>query len=68
MCVRILSYTSFRLTSIGCAGTATYLTIWPADGIMRMEDVRGVYDGSYFFKVAGKRRDAYIRGGWFSSN
>ncbi|EKM56834.1 uncharacterized protein PHACADRAFT_160363 [Phanerochaete carnosa HHB-10118-sp] len=42
--------------------TATYLTIWPADGIMRMEDVRGVYDGSYFFKVAGDRRQKYLAG------
>ncbi|GJE86773.1 caleosin domain-containing protein [Phanerochaete sordida] len=42
--------------------TATWLTIWPHDGIMRMEDVRGVYDGSYFFKIAGERRQKYVKG------
>lgn len=49
----------FHLTR-RCPGTATYITIWPADGIMRMEDVRGVFDGSYFFKVAGDRRARYL--------
>lgn len=38
-----------------------YLTIWPEDGIMRMEDVRGVLDGSYLFKIAGEGRAAYDR-------
>lgn len=42
---------------------AAYVTIWPADGIMRMEDVRAVYDGSYFWRVAGKRRDKYLTSG-----
>ncbi len=42
------------------AGTATYLTLWPVDGIMRMEDIRGVYDGSYFYKVGGIRRERYL--------
>ena len=42
-------------------GLAAYLTIWPEDGIMRMDDVRGVMDGSYMFKVAGDRRAAYDR-------
>ena len=40
-------------------GLAAYLTIWPEDGIMRMEDVRGVLDGSYLYQVAGDRRTAY---------
>ena len=42
------------------AGTAVWITLWPADGVMRMEDVRGVFDGSYFYKVAGARRAVYI--------
>lgn len=33
-------------------GVATYLLIWPADGMMRKEDIRGIYDGSIFYKKA----------------
>ena len=33
-------------------GLATYLLLWPEDGIMRKEDIRGVYDGSMFYKKA----------------
>lgn len=33
-------------------GVATYLLIWPEDGIMRKEDIRGIYDGSIFYKKA----------------
>lgn len=29
-----------------------YLLLWPEDGIIRKEDVRGVFDGSIFFKKA----------------
>ena len=35
-------------------GLATYLLIWPVDGIMRKEDIRGVYDGSIFYKKAAQ--------------
>ncbi|KAL8722111.1 MAG: hypothetical protein Q9225_001355 [Loekoesia sp. 1 TL-2023] len=31
---------------------ATYLLLWPEDGIMKKEDVRGIYDGSIFYKRA----------------
>lgn len=31
---------------------AMYLLIWPADGIMRKEDIRMSYDGSLFQKKA----------------
>ena len=44
-------------------GMVAYGTIWPEDGVMRMEDVRGIYDASYFFKVAGKKREEYIANG-----
>ena len=33
-------------------GTATYLLLWPADGLMRKEDIRGIYDGSIFYRKA----------------
>ncbi|GAA6056367.1 hypothetical protein JCM3770_005970 [Rhodotorula araucariae] len=35
---------------------ATYLLIWPKDGIMRKEDWRVVYDGSIFGVVAARER------------
>lgn len=34
------------------AGLATYLLLWPEDGIMRKEDIRRIYDGSIFYKKA----------------
>lgn len=34
---------------------ATYLFLWPADGRMMKEDIRGIYDGSIFYKVANRR-------------
>lgn len=34
---------------------ATYLFLWPADGIIRKEDVRRIYDGSIFYEVAAAR-------------
>ncbi|RYP55207.1 hypothetical protein DL768_000201 [Monosporascus sp. mg162] len=34
---------------------ATYLFLWPADGKMMKEDIRGIYDGSIFYKVANRR-------------
>jgi len=33
-------------------GIATYLLLWPEDGIMKKEDIRGIYDGSIFYKKA----------------
>jgi len=29
-----------------------YLLIWPEDGVMRKEDIRGIYDGSIFYRKA----------------
>lgn len=29
-------------------GLATYLLLWPDDGVMRKEDIRRIYDGSIF--------------------
>ncbi|KAI0758845.1 Caleosin-domain-containing protein [Fomes fomentarius] len=37
---------------------ATYILLWPEDGIMKKDDVRRVYDGSIFFDIAAKRTGA----------
>lgn len=41
-------------------GLATYLLIWPEDGILRKEDVRGVFDGSIFYKKAEQHRQKVL--------
>ncbi|KAH7119625.1 Caleosin related protein-domain-containing protein [Dendryphion nanum] len=33
----------------------TYLMLWPEDGRMKKEDIRGVYDGSIFYNIAAQR-------------
>jgi hypothetical protein len=35
-------------------GLATYILLWPEDGHMRKEDIRGIYDGSIFYTVAAR--------------
>jgi len=32
-----------------------YILLWPQDGRLRKEDIRGVYDGSLFFEIARDR-------------
>jgi len=34
---------------------ATYLLLWPEDGIMRKDDIRRIFDGSIFFEMAARR-------------
>ncbi|TKX20187.1 hypothetical protein C1H76_7688 [Elsinoe australis] len=46
---------------------ATYLLIWPEDGILRKEDVRGVFDGSIFQKKADEHAAKKKRGASGSS-
>jgi peroxygenase len=36
-------------------GTATYLMLWPEDGRIMKEDIRAIYDGSIFQRIADKR-------------
>ncbi|TFK71704.1 Caleosin-domain-containing protein [Pluteus cervinus] len=36
---------------------ATYLLIWPEDSRMKKQDVRGVYDGTLFYKISGRKMD-----------
>lgn len=54
-----------RDTYDGCIklGLATYLLLWPDDGVLKKEDIRGVYDGSIFYKKADEyqRRQARPR-------
>ncbi|KAF2855590.1 Caleosin-domain-containing protein [Plenodomus tracheiphilus IPT5] len=39
----------------GLEWIAMYILLWPHDGRLRKEDIRGVYDGSIFFKIAEAR-------------
>jgi peroxygenase len=36
-------------------GGATYLMLWPEDGKMMKEDIRGTFDGSIFYAIAQRR-------------
>lgn len=45
----------FGWTAFVLEWTATYLVIWPADGVLRKEDIRKVYDGSLFQDAADKQ-------------
>ncbi|KAG2023904.1 calcium binding protein Caleosin [Coprinopsis cinerea AmutBmut pab1-1] len=35
--------------------TATYIMLWPADGKMGREDIKGVYNGSIFYMISGRK-------------
>jgi peroxygenase len=37
------------------SGVTTYVLLWPEDGRMKKDDIRGVFDGSIFYEVAAKR-------------
>jgi len=32
--------------------------IWPEDGKMKKEEIRGIFDGSFFYTIAARRRGA----------
>lgn len=36
-------------------GWSAALLLWPKDGRMKKEDIRGIYDGSLFFEIAARR-------------
>ena len=38
----------FGMSASALEWLATYLLLWPEDGIMRKDDVRRIYDGSIF--------------------
>jgi hypothetical protein len=44
-----------RINWLICLGFATYLMLWPEDGRMMKEDIRGIYDGSIFYTLAARR-------------
>ncbi|KAL8903824.1 MAG: hypothetical protein Q9207_003684 [Kuettlingeria erythrocarpa] len=52
----------FGWTACALEWTATYLLIWPEDGIMKKEDVRGIYDGSIFYKRAQETKRKRFKG------
>lgn len=35
---------------------ATWILLWPEDGRMMKEDIRGVYDGSIFYRIAERKK------------
>ncbi|KAG8928832.1 hypothetical protein FRC02_006407 [Tulasnella sp. 418] len=39
--------------------SSTYIFLWPQDGRMRKEDVKGVYNGSIFWEIEkqGKKKE-----------
>ena len=40
---------------------ATWILLWPHDGVIRKDDVRAIYDGSIFWRIA-KERGVQLRG------
>ncbi|GAA5998376.1 hypothetical protein JCM5350_005882 [Sporobolomyces pararoseus] len=52
---------------------ASYLLIWPKNGIVMKEDLRTIYDGSIFYSIANKestirKRDHHFYSGLFKEN
>lgn len=37
-----------------------YILLWPEDGVMTKEEVRGVFDGSIFYAIAEQRTKALV--------
>ncbi|KAI9676336.1 MAG: hypothetical protein M1817_000493 [Caeruleum heppii] len=47
---QMLVFDLFGWAAVFFEWLAVYLLLWPDDGILRKEDVRGIFDGSIFFK------------------
>ena len=47
-----------RMSLLMITGIATYIMLWPEDGRMMKEDIRGIYDGSIFYTLAERREKA----------
>lgn len=41
---------------------ATYLLLWPEDGRMKKDEVKGVYDGSIFLRIERRMKEAKGQG------
>ncbi|WZH42154.1 Caleosin related protein-domain-containing protein [Fusarium acuminatum] len=48
---------SYHYNTDYLVGLATYILLWPNDGRMMKEDIRGIYDGSLFYKIAARRAE-----------
>ncbi|KAH8928580.1 caleosin domain-containing protein [Atractiella rhizophila] len=35
---------------------AAWILLWPSDGVIKKEDVRGIYDGSFFYRVRDEKQ------------
>ncbi|PNS21944.1 External alternative NAD(P)H-ubiquinone oxidoreductase B1, mitochondrial [Sphaceloma murrayae] len=57
-----MAFDFFGWTASFLEWLATYLLLWPEDGILRKEDVRGVFDGSIFQKKADENAARKKRG------
>lgn len=53
-----VSRASFFVFLLITTGIATYIMLWPEDGRMMKEDIRGIYDGSIFYTLAERREKA----------
>ncbi|OJD36787.1 caleosin domain-containing protein [Diplodia corticola] len=62
---QVLVFDFFGATASALEWFATYLLLWPEDGVLRKEDVRRVYDGSIFQHKADEyaRKKQKQRGG-----
>ncbi|ORY03318.1 Caleosin related protein-domain-containing protein [Clohesyomyces aquaticus] len=49
------AFDPFGWTAEALEWTATYIMLWPSDGRMMKEDIRGMYDGSIFYTIAARR-------------
>jgi len=57
---------AFAWDFFGCSAaflewTATYLLLWPQDGVMKKDDVRRVMDGSIFYEKAEKYKKRELK-------
>jgi peroxygenase len=51
-------FLSLGMLLLMITGIATYIMLWPEDGRMMKEDIRGIYDGSIFYTLAERREKA----------
>jgi hypothetical protein len=52
----MFAWVCFLANHVCHKGIGAYLLIWPEDGVMRKEDIRGIYDGSIFYRKADEHQ------------